>query len=96
MMDMNREKIIRVENGDSIVGPDSLYNRKRPWRAAAEVIGVNLAILGFDNYVLKYDWAKVSMKSIRKNIKGPLIWDSDKRIISNLHIEITTWEADSA
>lgn len=78
MMNTNRQEIIRIENGDSIVGPDSLYNRKHPWIAAGEVIGVNLAILGFDNYVLKYGWAKVSMKSIKKNIKGPLIWDSDK------------------
>ena len=39
------------------------------WRASAEVVGLNLALGTFDRYVLKGDFAYISMRTIRDNFR---------------------------
>ena len=56
--------------------PDSMYTftdprlqKKHPWRAAAETFGMNVGVWAFDRYVMNEDFAKISIGSIRRNIK---------------------------
>lgn len=65
--------------------PDSIYafndprmQKKYPWRAAAETFGVNLGVWAFDRYILNEDFAKISINSIRRNIKHGFVWDNDQ------------------
>lgn len=65
--------------------PDSIYTysdprmqKKHPWRAAAETFGVNVGVWAFDRYALNADFAKISIHSIRRNIKNGFVWDNDQ------------------
>jgi len=54
------------------------HEKKRPWLAAAEIVGGNAALLAFDHYVLKGAYAEVTMHTIRRNLKfTDWFWDSD-------------------
>lgn len=46
--------------------PDSIYTftdphmqKKYPWRAAAETVGMNVGVWAFDRYVMNEDFAKI-------------------------------------
>lgn len=61
--------------------PDSMYTftdprlqKKHPWRAAAETFGMNVGVWAFDRYVMNEDFAKISIGSIRRNIKHGFVW----------------------
>ena len=65
--------------------PDSMYTftdprlqKKHPWRAAAETFGMNVGVWAFDRYVMNEDFAKISIGSIRRNIKHGFVWDNDQ------------------
>ena len=65
--------------------PDSIYTftdphmqKKYPWRAAAETVGMNVGVWAFDRYVMNEDFAKISINSIRRNIKHGFVWDNDQ------------------
>ncbi len=63
--------------------PESIYQpetgqAKHPWRAAAEVFGINAGVWAFDRYVLNEDFAKISPNSIRRNIENGFVWDNDQ------------------
>ncbi len=62
--------------------PDSIdlgyYGRKKPWQAAATVVGLNLGIWAFDRYIQKGDFAYISFNSIKENFKHGFIWDNDQ------------------
>ena len=53
-------------------------HKPRPWMAAAEVAGINIGILAFDRFILNEEFAHVTMKTLRRNIKlSHWFWDSD-------------------
>lgn len=52
--------------------------QRHPWKAAAEVIGINLAVHCFDRFVLKEDFAKVYLHHMRDNLRHGFVWDNDK------------------
>ena len=70
----------------NIIPPkDSLYacadprvQKKHPWKAAFETVGLNVGVWAFDRYVMNEDFAKISFKSIRHNIKNGFVWDNDQ------------------
>ena len=49
----------------------------RPWRAAAEVVGINALVHSFDRFVLREDFAQTTLNSIRNNFKRGFVWDND-------------------
>ena len=66
----------------SVLQSDSLRlapaPKPRPWLAFVESEGLNLGLLAFDHFVLKEDFAKVTLKTVRRNAKmGEWFWDSD-------------------
>ncbi len=61
---------------DSVYCPEQ--QEKRPWRAAAEVFGINAGVWAFDRYILNADFAKISAASIRHNVKNGFVWDNDQ------------------
>lgn len=54
-----------------------ITSKKRPWLAAGEVIGVNLAVWGVDRYVANADFARINLKTIQHNFKTGFVWDTD-------------------
>ncbi len=64
------------------VAPDSVdvdyYSRNHFWRAAGEVVGMNLGLWVFDRYIQKGDFAYISWHSIRENFKHGFKWDNDQ------------------
>lgn len=57
---------------------DSLRMIKRPWRATVQNVGLNAAVWAFDLYAINEDFARISFRSIRRNIANGLVWDNDK------------------
>ncbi|MGL4481335.1 MAG: DUF3943 domain-containing protein, partial [Lactococcus garvieae] len=51
---------------------------KRPWRAACEVVGLNIGVWAFDRYALKGDYAYIDWSTIKRNFKTGPLWDNDK------------------
>lgn len=47
------------------------------WRAAGEVVGLNLGLWAFDRYVLEGHYAYISWESIKTNFKHGFDWDND-------------------
>ncbi len=72
--------------GQILVLPvDSIYafenpqmKKKRPWKAAIETVGLNVGVWAFDRYIMNEDFAKISLRSIRHNIKNGFVWDNDQ------------------
>ena len=61
--------------------PDSVdlayYGKKRFGRSAMAVMGVNLGIWSFNRFVMKEDFAYISMHTIRENFRQGFVWDND-------------------
>ncbi len=57
--------------------------RKKPWQAAATVIGTNLGVWSVDRYAVKADWAVISGSTIKENFRRGFGWDNDK-FLTNL------------
>ncbi len=57
-------------------------SRKRPWLAAAEVIGINAGVQLFDRYVLKEDFAQTTIHDIRRHFRTGMVWDNDVFIMN--------------
>ena len=51
---------------------------RKPWRAAAEVFGMNIGIWGFDRFVMNEDFAHINGSTIKRNFKTGPVWDTDK------------------
>ncbi len=55
-----------------------LYEKKNNfWLPAAEAFGLNIFVWSVDRYVRQVDWAKISLKSMRNNLKKGFVWDAD-------------------
>ena len=62
----------------NLINNDSIYNKKYPlWQPALEVIGINLLTMGMDRYLLKADYAKVSLNTWGYNLRKGWEWDVD-------------------
>lgn len=65
-----------------IVAADSIdiayYSKKRPWQAAAIVVGTNLGVWAFDRYIMKEHFAYISANTIKENLTYGFVWDNDK------------------
>ncbi|MCR4853315.1 MAG: DUF3943 domain-containing protein [Prevotella sp.] len=64
-----------AETTDSLL---ALPQSKRPWRAVAEAVGINVMVHCFDRFVLNEDFAKTTMHTLRQNFKGGMVWDNDQ------------------
>ncbi|MCI6702094.1 MAG: DUF3943 domain-containing protein [Prevotella sp.] len=51
--------------------------KKRPWRAALEVTGINLLVHSIDRFVLREDYAKVYPRDMWRNLTHHMVWDND-------------------
>ena len=51
---------------------------RKPWRAAAEVFGINIGVWAVDRYIVKGDYAYINFKTIKNNFKTGPVWDTDK------------------
>ncbi len=51
--------------------------KKRPWLAAAEVVGINMGVWAFDRYILHGDWAYIDKNTIKRNFEMGFYWDND-------------------
>jgi hypothetical protein len=52
---------------DSLMEKQSANPPKYPWRAAAEVVGINATFLAVDYFILDANFAKVTSKTIKRN-----------------------------
>lgn len=57
---------------------NSMNDRKRPWKAALETFGINVLVNGFDRFIMNEDFAKISLNSIKENLKNGFVWDNDQ------------------
>lgn len=64
-----------------MVAPDSMdltyYGRKDGGKAAATIIGLNLGVWAFDRYVVKGDFAYISLNTMKANLRKGFVWDND-------------------
>lgn len=56
----------------------TLFEPRRPWRAAGEVFGLNMLVWGFDRFAMNEDFAHINGHTIRSNFKRGPVWDTDK------------------
>lgn len=54
------------------------YSKKNGWGAAAQCFGLNMAIWGFDRFIMNEEFAHINMHTIRKNLKHGFVWDNDQ------------------
>ena len=73
-----------VESNDSlsIIASDSTKTatvRKHPWLAGMEIVGFNVALVGYNRVFYKEDaWSHVSMEQVKHNITHKYwVWDKD-------------------
>jgi hypothetical protein len=69
-------------NGTGILRADSMttvemYQKKYGVLAAAEVFLINVAVWGTDWYILNYDFANISLETIKFNLRHGFEWDWD-------------------
>jgi hypothetical protein len=58
---------------------DPVYNPKKPWwHVALKITATNIFVNSADRYVLKADYAKISIKTWKHNIKTGWEWDTDR------------------
>lgn len=65
---------------DTLMAADSAVAappKKYFWRAAGEVVGLNLGQWAFDRYVLRGFYSYISWKTIRQNFHHGFEWDND-------------------
>jgi len=71
-----RKQVVEPKPADSL--DLSYYSKKRWLQAAGGVVGFNVGLWAFDRYIQKADFAYISGRSIRRNIKRGFIWDNDQ------------------
>jgi hypothetical protein len=67
----------KLKIGTNLVNPDDIKTYPI-WIPISEIIGMNIGINLFSNYVLHNDYSKISFASIAQNFKTGFVWDSDK------------------
>lgn len=62
-----------------LLNDDPVYNKRYPvWIPASRVVLTNVVNWVVVRYVYKYDWARISPSTWKKNLKGPWVWDNDR------------------
>ena len=62
-----------------LLNDDPAYNKRYPvWIPASRVVLTNVVNWVVVRYVYKYDWARISPSTWKKNLKGPWVWDNDR------------------
>lgn len=51
---------------------------RRPWLAVGEVFGLNMAVWGFDRFIVNEDFAHINWQTIKHNFRKGPVWDTDK------------------
>ena len=51
--------------------------KPHPWKAAAEVVGINSFVHCYDRFIAREDFAKTTLNTIRDNFKRGFVWDND-------------------
>jgi hypothetical protein len=64
-----------MENNEK--SPDSGKIMKRPWLAAAEVLGINVLVWSVNRYIQKYDYSRISWESWKRKFSGRWVWCAD-------------------
>jgi len=59
-------------------GPDPGVLRRRPWFAAAEIVGINVTVWAYDRYIKHEPWAYIGWDTIKANLRRGLEWDRDE------------------
>ena len=60
------------------VSDSTTFMPKKPWLAAGEVFGLNMAIWAFDRFAMNEDFARINGRTIKNNFKTGPVWDTDK------------------
>ena len=63
---------------------DSTLLRKRPVTAAAYNVGTNLGLWVYDRCIKGSEFAKINIKTLKKNIETGFVWDSDRLATNHL------------
>ncbi|QHL85988.1 DUF3943 domain-containing protein [Nibribacter ruber] len=62
-----------------LLNDDPDYNWRHPlWKPTAQVIGINLAFMGYNRYVAKADYGYVSRETWKRNLTTFPEWDTDE------------------
>lgn len=51
------------------ISDTTLYQPRRPWKAAIETFGLNMLVWSFDRYIMKEDWAYINGNTIKSNFQ---------------------------
>src|SRR5690349_18896180 len=58
---------------------DPIFNKRYPvWVPATRVLLTDAVNWTLARYIYKYDWAKISTETWKRNLKGPWVWDKDR------------------
>lgn len=69
---------LSIQSRDSLTLSDISTPRKKSyWRAAGEVVGLNIGLWAFDRFALKGHYAYISWETIKANFKNGFEWDND-------------------
>lgn len=49
------------------VSDTTLFQPRRPWKAAAETFGLNMLVWGFDRFIMKEEWSYINGHTIKSN-----------------------------
>lgn len=69
---------LTLPDTDELMPPSLAAVRKKPWLAAAEVVGINAFVQLFDRFVLDADYAQINLHTIHRNLKTGFVWDNDQ------------------
>ena len=79
---LSRQESIYLPATDSLMqvyaANDPSRQKKHPWKAAFEAFMINVGVQCFDQFIMNEDFAKITMHTIRHNIKNGFVWDNDQ------------------
>lgn len=52
-------------------------NEKKYGKAALEIMSLNMTVWTFNRYIMKENWANISLDSILTNLQSGFVWDTD-------------------
>ena len=70
--------LVRAEENSPVRKTDSLTIKHPHRKALAQALGIDFGLWAVDSYVLQFSWAKISMNSLRNNIKNGWVLDDDE------------------
>jgi hypothetical protein len=54
-----------------------LRNTVNYWLPATETFGLNILVWSYDRYIKNKEWARISLQTMRNNLKHGFVWDAD-------------------